>query len=136
MERSYSPSPVSPSPGPLAGPNDQLFRAKSVDPSPFPGMIPMELSAGRRRSWLNTFAFFCLALFVAAGILGTVSPSTAYAQAGEEKKTEEKAPQEEHSFFNQIIESVGWFFGILLLLVSIGLVPLIVLLSVDLRIGS
>src|SRR5262249_12185848 len=59
-----------------------------------------------------------------------------YAQPEEEKKTEEKAAPQELSFFNHIIESVGWFFGILLLLVSIALVTLIVLLAMDLRMGS
>ncbi len=74
-----------------------------------------------------------LALFVIGSIV-TVSPQTAWAQ--EEAKTEEKGKKELPSLPEHLIKSLGWFFGPLLLIISILLVTLIVLLAMDLRLAS
>jgi len=83
------------------------------------------------------FLLFVLALFVLAGAV-VVTPSVAQAQEenqpappGGGDKVEE--PKKHQNLFGHIITSAGWFFGPLLFLVSIGLVTLLVLLSMDLR---
>jgi len=83
-----------------------------------------------------------LAVFL-AGWFMTSAPSSAHAQeepAPEKKKDEGGGAAEEtrksQNLFTHIIVSAGWFFGPVLLLVSIGLVTLIVLLAMDLRMGN
>jgi len=76
----------------------------------------MQMIPTRRRSrWMKS-APFILALVV------MLSFGTSYAQA---------AP----NLIMHIVESAGWFFGPLLLLISIGLVALCVLLFLDLRLS-
>src|SRR5437899_1928178 len=46
------------------------------------------------------------------------------------------APEVKENLFKHIIRSAGWFFGPIILLISIGLVALIVLLTMDLRMAT
>jgi len=92
----------------------------------------------RNRSGLTSGILFCLLLLLGIGVLAVTSPA-AHAQEENQpekgKGQENQPPQEETNLFEHIIKSAGWFFGPLLFLVSIGLVTLIVLLSMDLRMG-
>jgi biopolymer transport protein ExbB len=74
-----------------------------------------------------------LAMCFLAGILLTSMPSVAHAQ--EEPEKVEGGEKKTANLFTHIIVSAGWFFGPLLLVVSVLLVTLIVLLSMDLRMG-
>jgi biopolymer transport protein ExbB len=56
---------------------------------------------------------------------------TAAADSGESP-----APVARENLFSHIIKSAGWFFGPIILLISIGLVALIVLLTMDLRMAT
>jgi biopolymer transport protein ExbB len=97
----------------------------------------MAVFEGRSRSGLVALLISCMVLLVAFGSY-LAAPQPAYAQAPEEKKEEgstDQSPKEQPNLLVHIIESAGWFFGPLLLLVSIGLVTLIVLLAMDLRMG-
>ncbi len=96
----------------------------------------MDASVGSNLSRSTRFVLACLVLAFAFGAIAS-TPTPVRAQEGEEKKDAEAAPVEkkEANLFTHIIESAGWFFGPLLFLVSICLVTLIVLLSMDLRIG-
>jgi biopolymer transport protein ExbB len=94
----------------------------------------------------STFLLACLAALVITtpvGVLGVLAP-TAHAQEGDEgKEPPAKSSGGEtkrgHSFkeiFIHIVRSVGPFFGIILLLVSIALLSIVVLLSMELRLSS
>jgi biopolymer transport protein ExbB len=84
-----------------------------------------------------------IALLVSVYLVG-FSPVTSSARAQEnppaDKKEGEAAKQAAsgggHNLFWHIVKSAGWVFGPLLLVVSICLVALIVLLSMDLRMGN
>jgi len=90
---------------------------------------------------LGHFSTWILAFLVSAYLIGFSSAVTS-ARADEpaaEKKDEGSAPSkppEKKNLFLHIVYSAGIVFGPLLLIVSIGLVALIVLLSMDLRMGN
>ncbi len=88
-------------------------------------------AVGNSRSRLLRLLVACLLLVVVLGITAA-TPSPAFAQAGGGAPA---AETEQPNLFTHIIESAGPFFGPLLLIVSICLVTLIVLLSMDLRMG-
>jgi len=99
----------------------------------------MEFSAGRRTTPRLARVALCVSLAFALGILLNHPPS-AYgqdegAQGGAEQaespRPETNAPQP--SLFKHIVRSAGPFFGLVLGLISVSLVALIVLLSIDLR---
>jgi biopolymer transport protein ExbB len=80
----------------------------------------------------------CLLGFVLGGTLPALAPAV-YAQEGGDEAPKPK-PQEtnksKHSSFElfvHVVKSVGWVFGIILLLVSIALVTIVVLLVMELR---
>lgn len=60
------------------------------------------------------------------------------AAGGEQKAGEAAAPAAEESpnIFTHILKSVGWLFGIILLIISIALVALVVLLAMELRLTA
>jgi biopolymer transport protein ExbB len=98
---------------------------------------PMTVFEGRARRGLFSLVLSCMVLFVVFGSY-LATPQPAYAQAAEDKKDETTTTTEEKeqpNLLEHIISSAGWFFGPLLLLISIGLVTLIVLLAMDLRMG-
>lgn len=88
----------------------------------------MEFSTGRVQSSWPNWVLFCLLAVLACGLV-LANPAPVFAQA--EGETTE--PAQRDSLFMHIIKSAGWFFGPLLLLISIGLVALIALLAMDLR---
>jgi biopolymer transport protein ExbB len=94
-------------------------------------------AVGNSRSRLLRFFLACLLVTFVLGTV-SVSPAPALAQEGAPKPEGEpgKGEKEQPSLFTHIIDSAGWFFGPLLLLVSICLVTLIVLLAMDLRLGA
>jgi biopolymer transport protein ExbB len=77
----------------------------------------------RKLAWLRTGL-----LALAACLLVLILPSLAFAQ-------EEKKDTPESNLFTHMIESLGIFFGPMLLLVSIVLVTFIVMLAMDLRLS-
>jgi biopolymer transport protein ExbB len=58
------------------------------------------------------------------------------AKAAETAKAPEQPQVQKRNIFTHIVKSVGWFFGLILLFVSICLVALVVLLVMELRIGA
>jgi biopolymer transport protein ExbB len=95
-------------------------------------------SRGLRRAGLVAFSMACLCVFCSA------KAPVAYAQEDADKAAAEPtdaskssepapAPGPRPNLFKHIVVSAGPFFGIVLLVVSIVLVALIVLLSMDLR---
>jgi biopolymer transport protein ExbB len=100
----------------------------------------MALSAGLTRSRLLWLLLGCLALVFVLGPVGPLLP-TAHAQEGDDGAATPAAKPVEKSrsvgeIFRHILKSVGWFFGAILLFVSIALVALIVLLVMELRLGA
>ncbi len=101
----------------------------------------MAPSAVLSRSRLLALLLGCLAVFFVVGSVKELAPA-AHAQAegegagsgdsGSAAKPEAKKP----NLFRHILESVGIFFGIILLFVSIALVAIIVLLAMELRLGN
>lgn len=75
-------------------------------------------------------------IYVLAFVIGWLciaSPARAQEDPPEAKPAVKEEEKKDTNLFTHIIVSAGWFFGPLLLLVSIGLVTLIVLLAMDLR---
>lgn len=58
------------------------------------------------------------------------------AKAADTAKAPEQPQVQKRNIFTHIVKSVGWFFGLVLLSVSICLVALVVLLVMELRIGA
>jgi len=92
-----------------------------------------------RRSRLAVLLLLCLVGFFFASHLPALAP-VVYAQEGEgdPKPVETGKPVEgrKRSLFMHIVVSVGWVFGIVLLSISIALLTLVVLLSMELRMGA
>jgi biopolymer transport protein ExbB len=89
--------------------------------------------AARSHSRLSAFLVCCL-LAVLLVLFFAPAGQRARAQDDEAAKTADAGPEApSQNLFKHIIKSAGPFFGPLLLLISIGLVALIVLLSMDLR---
>src|SRR4051812_46110327 len=92
-----------------------------------------------RRSRLAVLLLLCLVGFFFASHLPALAP-VVYAQEGEgdPKPVETGKPAEgrKRSLFMHIVVSVGWVFGIVLLSISIALLTLVVLLSMELRMGA
>lgn len=92
-----------------------------------------------RRIRLDKWVLSGLLVLFAAGLYLAVLPQVASAQE-EEKKAAPEEPSEQKkeppNMFVHLLESVGWFFGPLLFIVSITLVTFIVLLAMDLRMGA
>jgi biopolymer transport protein ExbB len=91
---------------------------------------------------LFVLLFGCLALLLLFGCIVT-TPSARAQDGGAEAKEGEgtspstaATPAPKRNLFRHIMNSVGWTFGIILLLVSIALVALIVLLAMELRLGA
>jgi biopolymer transport protein ExbB len=83
---------------------------------------------------LCRFLLLCLTGLTVFSAATVMDPPRALAQA-EEPKPEVELKKERPDFFTHIVRSAGIFFGPLLLLVSIALVTLIVLMTMDLRMG-
>ncbi len=86
------------------------------------------LANARRTRWVG----FCL-LAVLLLVFAAPAVSTSRAQDKEDAPPAAKAPQQQPSLILHIIKSVGIVMGLILLTLSVGLVALIVLLSMDLR---
>jgi biopolymer transport protein ExbB len=99
----------------------------------------MRVSEGSCRTRFATCAFFSIGLLLFTTV---VDPGwqPAHAQEGaapaESAGGEGPAPEVKENLFKHIIRSAGWFFGPIILLISIGLVALIVLLTMDLRMAT
>jgi biopolymer transport protein ExbB len=65
------------------------------------------------------------------------APANADANAGAAKESSSSSSTDEPpNIFTHILKSVGWVFGIILLIISIALVALVVLLAMELRLTS
>jgi biopolymer transport protein ExbB len=90
----------------------------------------------------SRLALLLLLSFVGFGLSSHIPAlvPVAYAQeGGENADAPKKAEKKKHSsveLFVHVVTSVGWVFGIILLLVSIALVTLVVLLLMELRMGA
>jgi biopolymer transport protein ExbB len=92
--------------------------------------------------WLRLLSLLVLA-GLTAGMLAGTAPRV-YAQEGDpgqnQPEKKEEAKKEEHkgtpNLILHILESTGWFFGIVLGTVSLALVALIVILAMELRMGA
>jgi biopolymer transport protein ExbB len=102
----------------------------------------MQVVAGGRNDGRVLFIAFSMIFTLAALWLFAPSPARAQDEAGAKLADQGEAarsdgqpstPAPRQSLFKHIVVSAGVFFGPLLLAVSIGLVALIVLLSMDLR---
>jgi biopolymer transport protein ExbB len=98
----------------------------------------MGVSAGCQDQRWYRFLTLCLFLFAVGFFVTTSQPVHAQdegqpAEKAEPTPTGEPAAPGQRNLFKHIVVSAGIFFGPLLLVVSIGLVALIVLLSMDLR---
>lgn len=98
----------------------------------------MEFAREGTRSRISALLLASLALVIGFSLLAT--PIAAYAQddgvpatGGEAAGRAEDASASSPNLFKHIMRSAGWFFGPLMLAVSIALVALIVLLAMDLR---
>jgi biopolymer transport protein ExbB len=100
----------------------------------------MGLSAGRARTRLVTFFLCCLLAVYFMGFSLSTSQPAAHAQepaAGEQPPAgDQVAPKPEPNMFLHMLKSVGWIMGTILLLLSMALVFLVVLLTMDLRMGD
>ncbi len=96
----------------------------------------MAVRVGNNHSRLVRFLAACLLLTLVFGVLAATPTRATAQQEGEKKEGEAAAaPKEAPSLITHIFESVGPVFGFILFAVSICLVTLIVLLSMDLRMG-
>jgi biopolymer transport protein ExbB len=100
----------------------------------------MEVTAGPFRTRLAVFAISCLLACAGVGVL-CAGWEAARAQEPAAEGTPPEAPRAlgpgpAPNLFRHIVQSAGIVFGPLLLIVSIALVALIVLLSMDLRMGT
>jgi len=77
-----------------------------------------------------------LLLFVASGPGGVRAVRAQQADAGPAAAGGQSEEYDEPNLLEHIVKSAGWVFGPLLLLVSIALVTLIVILSMDLRLNA
>jgi biopolymer transport protein ExbB len=108
---------------------------------PLSRIIAMLFLARRKRLRWAEIAVLCVLIFLMAGFLAPTAghaqpPDDAADKSGEPSaaaKAPEPQPAAKANLFKHIVVSAGPFFGPVLLLVSIGLVALIVLLSMDLR---
>jgi hypothetical protein len=99
----------------------------------------MGFALGHKRAWWSTFLFLGLVfllMFVASGPGGVRAVRAQQADAGPAAAGGQGDEYEEPNLLEHIIKSAGWVFGPLLLLVSIALVTLIVILSMDLRLNA
>ena len=106
----------------------------------------MKLSAGPARSRLAAFLLGCLAVVIlyfalvqhptAARADDAPAAAPAPANTGSSAGPKEDKTQSIGFLFWHILTSLGWVFGIVLAVVSISLVALVVLLSMDLRMGA
>jgi biopolymer transport protein ExbB len=90
----------------------------------------MAVVVGHRRAWWSTFVL--IGLVVCFWLLFTGPGGVHTARAADDTTSDAKTG-DEPNLLEHIVESAGWVFGPLLLLVSIALVTLIVLLAMDLR---
>jgi biopolymer transport protein ExbB len=101
----------------------------------------MAPSAVLSRSRLLALLLGSLAVFFVVGSVRELAP-VAQAQegegagSGESSSSSAKPEPKKPNLFRHILESVGIFFGIILLFVSIALVAIIVLLAMELRLGA
>jgi biopolymer transport protein ExbB len=94
----------------------------------------MGFVAGHKRRWWSTLLLFCLVLVLTCAVVGSVGVQTARAAEGDSAGEENQDQSADTpNLMLHILESAGWVFGTILLLMSIGLVTLIVLLAMDLR---
>jgi biopolymer transport protein ExbB len=97
----------------------------------------MGVIVGNSRSRLARFLVACTLLLVVLNALAAL-PTPARAQEGEAAPQAEGGKQKDEpgiDRFSHMLESVGWFFGVILFAVSVCLVTLIVLLTMDLRLN-
>src|SRR5262245_23113934 len=94
----------------------------------------MGVAVGKRSPRLSHFVLYCLAAVLVVGAL-SVATEQPRALAQDEEKKPDEARKERPDFFTHVVTSAGPVFGIIMLLVSIALVTLIVLMTMDLRMG-
>ena len=99
----------------------------------------MTFSAGLTRTRLVS-GFVCTTLVLLLLLAGPLT-SAARAQEGDgggaaPSAPDTESPAQKKGMIRHMIESVGWVFGPLLVFVSVTLIAIIVLLSMDLRMGA
>lgn len=93
---------------------------------------PRGTSATRRGGWFHLFLSIVL-LTSTLTIVTAVTPATAQAQ---DDKDDAAKPRLSSNIFIHFLESIGWVFGIIFAVISIGAVALIIVLVMDLRMGE
>ncbi len=96
----------------------------------------MSHSSVLSRSRLILLLLGCLALFFVVHSVTDLAPTAQAQEPAAEEAPAAKVEKKQPGLFAHILSSVGWFFGIVLLGVSIALVALIVLLSMELRLNA
>src|SRR5262249_339852 len=102
------------------------------------GNMSLIAAHGRPRLWTLLFAVLA-AFFLCSFVDGLAARAVAQEDGGDDNKGDDKTPDKgssgdsssggKRNIFIHILKSVGWVFGITLLIVSIALVTLVVLLS-------
>src|SRR5262249_22426585 len=145
------PLPRRATPGALTSPPRRLDELEAAGSDPAVGVACfcvhpcqepqiMGLTAGRARTRLVTFFLCCLlAVYVVGFRLSTSQPAARAREpaAGDQAPpADQAAPKAEPNMFLHMLKSVGWIMGAILLLLSMALVFLVVLLTMDLRMGD
>lgn len=92
-------------------------------------------TAGSRRGWVGLM----LSLILVGMALTTVTlltPATAQAQEETQVKDEASKSRLSSNIFVHFFESIGWVFGVIFAILSIGAVALIIVLVMDLRMSE
>jgi len=101
----------------------------------------MAFTEAHHRSRLALLLLLCLAGFLFSGVFYPALAPSVHAQEGEDPDRPKAAdtPKKEtkkgggFELFLHIVKSLGWVFGFILLVISIGLLTLVVLLIMELR---
>ncbi|MSU77432.1 MAG: MotA/TolQ/ExbB proton channel family protein [Gemmataceae bacterium] len=102
----------------------------------------MQLQSSGKFQQFMLSMMLSVSMFCFVGIISLITlPTPAFAQ--EEKKEGEPAPEEgakqEKGKINPVVhffQSIGWVFGMMFAVISVGMVALIIILVLDLRLGE
>jgi biopolymer transport protein ExbB len=101
------------------------------------GMILMALfAAGKFRSIVLSF-LMCMVVFgLVGGMSVLLTPIPAQAQEGDQPPADDNKDKGPMNPVWHFIVSIGWVFGFIFILISVGMVALVILLVLDLRLGE